>query len=815
MSDMKAKFLKLILLAVMMMPSAMSTAQTQTETNSGELNEALKFLYDNMVYVEGGTYLKGEEQISTTVNSFYCCRYETVNWLWRLIMGIADEDDLWPMMGPTWSKCQHFINQLNQYAGIKYRLLTDDEWEFAARGGNLSKGYLYAGSNNIDEVAWYESNFSNAYQRVGMKRPNELGIYDMSGGAEEWCQDSVPNDNGRRRTPIVDVDSLPDPPDFGAHRYVRGGGLFSSAVGCTVYAHYDQPGEWSMPTIGSRLALDVSEYNKKKPSKFRIGLKTAEYSDDTKLEANSIYYDSPTNKFIFSDTDQTTKEVDIAQVNYITSAPIGNLEIPDGATFVADDITILGDGAKVKVGDDGTFTTNAKSVVALGKDHRLMYFSYASFEESPAIHEVKLNSKETAISLLLPTIPNVFFLASDDVIERLKQLLSDLDVTKELALAIDRSIIMNGYLDINLVRPEFETAVNNLVKLMGKDALSQQTSFAKMKRTGGMVAPAKPKTPTISSDARMGFVLEDSQWEHGTNPYTGEEQGYWNCKFSVTSTRFAAMALLLGHIDGTTIVNYPYSDEMDVFDNLIPAYSSKIIYERMTTLEGLYEQLQILSLGDEHLHLFDEVLVKDVKFNFYKEGDCIMVMGPTTDPYLLLYHILNGVVCPFVKAVGGEIEKYYDNKYKEEKYDLKFNGISSRYKKFVISLVKEFAKAKKIVNIVDVINSDKTRSEIVDEITDIIYPIVTDKILEDMKEAAKETGKSLLFSSISGALDDRIKNFEEFYKKETKFIEIMTTVIDVYLSFLGLNEVPVSYLDIELDFNAPDAVLDDIPGHRF
>ena len=258
---------------LLLLPSVGAVAQNQSETDPKTLEEFIKFQYDNMVYVEGGTYLKGEGQVPTTVGSFYCCRYETVRGLYQLVMGSQkDEDgDMWAITGPSWTKVQEFISKLNALTGKCYRLLTDNEWEYAARGGNKNKGYLYAGSNNIDEVAWYRENFNQTTLRVGTKRPNELGLYDMSGNAEEWCQDSVPESaNARRRTPVVDVDSLPDPPDFGIHRYVRGGSFISDAEECTVYAHYGQPSDWGMPQIGFRLAMDVDEYGLRAP-KFRIG----------------------------------------------------------------------------------------------------------------------------------------------------------------------------------------------------------------------------------------------------------------------------------------------------------------------------------------------------------------------------------------------------------------------------------------------------------------------------------------------------------------------------------------------------------------
>ena len=811
---MKTRYIKNIVMGVLLS----SSLAVQAQTDNNELNNALKFLYDNMVYIEGGTYLKGENKVSTAVQSFYCCRYETTRGLYRLVTELPkdEDDDMTAVMGPDWNQVQEFIAKLNALTGKNYRLLTDDEWEYAARGGNQSKGYLYSGSNNIHDVAWYIENLPDALPLVGTKQPNELGLYDMSGNAEEWCQDYIEEQLAKRRTPIVDVDSLPDPPDWGEDKFVRGGSLISDAEECTVYAHYGQPSGWGMPTIGFRLALDASEYEGPKAPKFRIGLKADAANSEIDHDANYIEYNPQTKKFILPPKDEESggiaTELDIAQVDYISRSPVSTVRLPEEAAVSVSDITILADGNDVEVAEDGTFTTEAQTVSAFGKDNRLIYFSYASFEEGKAAHEVKLNALETAVSLLLPAFPNALFIASNDVAEKLKQLLRDLDVTKQLASAIDKSVAQKGYLDYNLIISEFNTAVNHLTELMTKGAQSRQYAHI-----NNRIAPVKPVVPAMSEDARMSFILDDSKWVYGYNPYTSNSQWYWDCTFDVTSIRFAPMALLLGHIDRTdgTIVNYPYENEIDVLNNIIPPYTSKAIYERLTTIEGLYEQLQLITLGDDHLHLFDEVLEKGVKLNFYNKDDIIMVMGPTTDPYLLLYYMLNGVVCPVIKILGGEMGKYYDKKYSEEKYDLNFDGISSRYKSFVISMVKELAKAKAITKVVDIVNSNKTRSTKVKEITEIIKPIIFDKIKKDMNEAVKGTGKSLFFDFLSSELDRKVKNFEKFYKAETKDLEVLFTCVDFFLNSLGILEDPVSVLELELDFNVPEAGLDDIPGHRF
>ena len=221
----------------------------------------------NMVYVEGGTFIMGSDKNdapdntkpahSVTLSDYYIGQTEVTQELWEAVMESNPsyfQATHNPVERVTWSDCQKFIKKLNLLTGRHFRLPTEAEWEYAARGGNRSKGYIYAGSDIIGKVAWYINNSNNKAQTVKQKYPNELGIYDMSGNVWEWCQDWYGDYSS-------DAQINPQGSSSGSARVIRGGSWKNDANSdCCTFGRLDLTPAATPSNLGFRITLDMHDY---------------------------------------------------------------------------------------------------------------------------------------------------------------------------------------------------------------------------------------------------------------------------------------------------------------------------------------------------------------------------------------------------------------------------------------------------------------------------------------------------------------------------------------------------------------------------
>lgn len=221
-----------------------------------------------MVHVQGGQFLMGctEKKADCSVNeapahpvilkSYYIAKYEVTQELWMAVMGGKNPSkvigDSLPVTRISWYDAQTFIGKLNQLTGKKYRLPTEAEWEYAARGGQLSKNYRFSGSNELDEVAWCKDNSDDMPHPVGTKQPNELGIYDMSGNVYEWCFDGFDMYEWNSSQTLEN----PTGSNLSETKVYRGGCMTSYWDVCRVSARKQSIPNTQFNYVGFRLALD-------------------------------------------------------------------------------------------------------------------------------------------------------------------------------------------------------------------------------------------------------------------------------------------------------------------------------------------------------------------------------------------------------------------------------------------------------------------------------------------------------------------------------------------------------------------------------
>ncbi len=243
--------------------------------------EEIKLRFNEMDYIFPLVFVKGtgerhslfgleNDLLKIRIRDFFISKFPVTQFLWKQVMGInpaLSKDDNKPVENVSYNDLvadQGFFKKINaklkeqvsrQFAqpdSVHFRLPTETEWEYAARGGIYWGDYfIYSGGDNIDEVGWCRRNGGDESKVVGMKKPNQLGIYDMSGNVWEWCLDYYHEDTAK--IPLEGSPCLEE----SAERVLRGGCFHNHGMHCTVMKRYQISPEYKDPCIGFRLALSI------------------------------------------------------------------------------------------------------------------------------------------------------------------------------------------------------------------------------------------------------------------------------------------------------------------------------------------------------------------------------------------------------------------------------------------------------------------------------------------------------------------------------------------------------------------------------
>ena len=222
----------------------------------------------DLVSVEGGEFEMGGNEYSfekpvhrVKVGGFCIGRYPVTQRLWQAVMGSSPSrfpGAARPVETVSWEDVREFLEILNKdmemSVGPGFRLPTEAEWEFAARGGNKGRGFVNAGSDRLEEVGWYNENSYGETKPVGLKLPNELGIFDMSGNVWEWCCDWY-GDDYYQKCAEQGVVVNPVGPETGVYRVLRGGSIFGNPGYCRAAARLPGRPDYRSDFVGFRLVV--------------------------------------------------------------------------------------------------------------------------------------------------------------------------------------------------------------------------------------------------------------------------------------------------------------------------------------------------------------------------------------------------------------------------------------------------------------------------------------------------------------------------------------------------------------------------------
>ncbi len=242
------------LIVIFLVQGTCACAQHKSDTISDWIPE--------MVFIAGGTFQMGSRTggsdkrpvHSVVLKDFYIGKYEVTQAQWKKVMGEDDHNNYFegcpdcPVERVSWYNAVAFTEKLSLLTGEHYRLPTEAEWEFAARGGIQSGSFRYSGSDSVPAVAWRPDNSANMTHPVGMKKPNEAGTYDMSGNVWEWCSDWYSDSYYS-----VSPQKNPAGPGSGSQKVIRGGSWFQDSFGLNITDRKAMNAEWRLGFVGFRV----------------------------------------------------------------------------------------------------------------------------------------------------------------------------------------------------------------------------------------------------------------------------------------------------------------------------------------------------------------------------------------------------------------------------------------------------------------------------------------------------------------------------------------------------------------------------------
>ena len=402
-------------------------------------------------------------------------------------------------------------------------------------------------------------------------------------------------------------------------------------------------------------------------------------SGSSELLGSGITFQSKGNSDSYSlsigDQQSSESTFDISKIAYITRKSISQISLPEASELSENDITITVDGDTISVDSKGAYDATGSTLVATNKEGEVVYMNIASVEGANDATGADLNAKESAITLMLPLVPNIFVAFDDEYLPYLKEMIWDVDEVKQLATAIDRSVAKYGYTDFGEISKEATAARNKISQLLHLDKLTNR-------QTESALSASRKNTPKSSSSTESPYIenpygygglqveITDSEKKHFYYPYN--ITGY-NCEVTAYNyNRFAYSSMVKGKYDAETNTYYipDLGDDYDYYKNILKPQKVSTFMNTFTSFK--YEDLERLGqflvesknllegdIGFGDMHWSD--MKKSAFFDISTQDDAIVLLFPQGNDYMMMYNILQSIIRPIIKFVSKKAAKKFDS----------------------------------------------------------------------------------------------------------------------------------------------------------
>lgn len=368
-------------------------------------------------------------------------------------------------------------------------------------------------------------------------------------------------------------------------------------------------------------------------------------------------------------------DFDISKVSYITRKSIGTVSLPEGSVLGENDLTITVDGDTISTDGNGVYDATGSTIIATNNEGEVVYMNIATVEDANNATGADLNAKESAITLMLPLVPNIFVAFDDEQLPHLKEMIWDVDEVKQLAEAIDRSVAKYGYTDFGEISKEAAVARNKISQLLHLDKLAekQTESMSRARRMSALHASGSVESPYIANPYGYGGLqveITDCEKKQFYTPY--KISGY-NCEVTAYNwNRFAYSSLVKGKYDAETNTYYipDLGDEYEYYKNILKPQKVSTFMNTFTSFkyddlerlgQFLEESVDLLQgdIGFSEMHWSDEK--KTANFNISEQDDAIVLLFPRGNDYMMVYNIMQSIMKPIVKVISKKASKAFDS----------------------------------------------------------------------------------------------------------------------------------------------------------